>query len=63
MSDSKKIIIKLTKSPITSNKRHKATLKALGLRKMQQEVEHDDTPSIRGMIAKVDYLVTVSEKN
>lgn len=63
MSDSKKIIIKLTKSPITSNKHQKAILKALGLRKMQQEIERDDIPSIRGMIAKVDYLVTVSEKN
>jgi large subunit ribosomal protein L30 len=55
----KKVRVKLTKSPITSNKRQKATLRALGLRKMNQSVEHADNPTIRGMIAKVDYLVTV----
>ena len=62
-SKSNKIQITLTKSPISSNQRHKATVKALGLRKMNQTVEHDDTPTIRGMIAKIDYLVTVQENN
>ena len=37
------------------------TLQALGIRRHQQAVVHDDTPAIRGMIAKVDYLVEVTE--
>lgn len=36
------------------------TLRALGIRRHQQAVVHDDTPAIRGMIAKVDYLVEVT---
>lgn len=37
------------------------TLEALGIKRHQQSVVHDDTPAIRGMIAKVDYLVEVSK--
>lgn len=61
MADEKKLKITLTKSVITSTQRHKDTVRALGLRKMQHSVVHDDNPTIRGMIAKVDYLVTVEE--
>lgn len=37
------------------------TVRALGIRRMQQEVEHDDTPQIRGMVFKVRHLVKVEE--
>ena len=56
-----KIRITLTKSPIGYEKSQKATVKALGLRKMHQTVEQDDTPVIRGMVFKVSHLVTVEE--
>lgn len=56
------IQITLTKSPIGYHKSQKATVKALGLSKMHQTVEQEDTPVIRGMINKVSHLVTVSEE-
>jgi large subunit ribosomal protein L30 len=40
---------------------HRATLRALGLRRHQQTVEHADNPAIRGMIFKVRHLVAVEE--
>ncbi|OQX86510.1 50S ribosomal protein L30 [candidate division KSB1 bacterium 4484_87] len=57
----KKIRITLTKSPIGYHFRQKATVRALGLRKLHHTVEHTDTPQIRGMINKVSHLVTVEE--
>ena len=54
-----KIKIKQVKSKINSNKRQKRTLEALGIKKMQQVVEHEDTPQILGMINKVKHLVAV----
>ncbi len=39
----------------------RATVRALGLRRMQQTVVHDDTPQIRGMVFKVRHLVKVEE--
>ena len=54
-----KIKIQLVKSPIGYAKDQKATLEALGLRKMSAVVEHEDTASIRGMIKKVTHLVRV----
>lgn len=59
---SKVLEIKLLKSPIGYNKRQKATVKALGLHKLHQVVEQQDTPSIRGMVTAVRHLVTVTEK-
>ncbi len=56
-----KIKIKQTKSRIGSPQDQKRTLDALGLRKMNRVVEHDDTPTIRGMITKVQHLVTIVE--
>jgi large subunit ribosomal protein L30 len=53
--------ITLTKSPIGYSFRQKRTVQALGLRRMHQTVEQEDTPVIRGMIAKVQHLVTVEE--
>lgn len=55
------IRITLTKSPIGYEKSQKATVRALGLNKMSQTVEKEDSPVIRGMINKVSHLVTVSE--
>lgn len=56
-----KIKIKQTKSRIGSPKDQKNTLDALGLRKLNKIVEHDDTATIRGMITKVQHLVTIVE--
>ncbi|ATV53391.1 50S ribosomal protein L30 [Prevotella intermedia] len=53
------IKVKQTKSRINAPKDQKATLMALGLRKISQIVEVEDTPSIRGMIRKVHHLVSV----
>ena len=61
-SADKALEIKLVKSPIGYSKRQKGTVRALGLRKMNQIVAHDDTPVIRGMIAKVSHLLQVTEK-
>ena len=55
--------ITLTKSPIGYSDRQKRTVRALGLRRMHQTVEQKDTSVIRGMIAKVEHLVTVEEVN
>jgi large subunit ribosomal protein L30 len=57
----KKLKVKQVKSVIDRPERQKATVKALGLRKINQEVEHNDTPQIRGMIRKVEHLVTFEE--
>ncbi len=57
----KVVRITLTRSPIGYSKRHKATVRALGLRRLHQTVEQADTPTLRGMIAKVNHLVEVEE--
>ncbi|NLY66297.1 MAG: 50S ribosomal protein L30 [Tissierellia bacterium] len=54
-----KIRIKLVKSVIGKPEKHKKTIEALGLRKIGQVVEKEDTPQIRGMIDKVNYMVEV----
>ena len=51
--------ITLMRSPIGETFRHKATIRALGLRRIRQTVEQTDTPQLRGMLAKVDHLVKV----
>lgn len=56
-----KIKIKLVRSVIGRPEKHRKTIEALGLRKIGQVVEKDDTPQIRGMIALVDYMVEVIE--
>ena len=60
---SKKIKVTQIKSSIGYKQKAKLTLKALGLRKMHQSVEHIDTPSMRGMLSKVDYLVKIEESS
>jgi len=60
-SAKKKIRVTLVKSPIGYNKRQKATVKALGLRRINHTVEHTDNPALRGMLFKVSHLVKVEE--
>lgn len=55
--------ITLTKSPVGARRKQKRTVRALGLRKMDQTVELGDTPTIRGMVNRVSHLVTVEELN
>jgi len=60
-SSNKVLRITLVKSPIGNSKVHKATVRALGLRHMNQTVIHQDTPVIRGMLYKVSHLVVIEE--
>jgi large subunit ribosomal protein L30 len=53
--------VTLIKSPVSNNERQKRTVRALGLTRMHQTVEHPDGPVARGMIAKVAHLVEVEE--
>lgn len=56
-----RIRITQIKSKIGSNQRQKRTLEALGIRKMHNPVEHEASPEILGMVAKVRHLVKVEE--
>ena len=60
-STGKTLRITLIKSPIGYSKKQKGTVRALGIRRMNQTVEHEDSPVIRGMVAKVSHLVRVEE--
>lgn len=60
MSD-KKIKVTLVRSVIGTKKDHRATVRGLGLGKINSSRVLADTPEVRGMIRKVDYLVSVSE--
>jgi len=53
----KKIKVKLVKSIIGTKESHRATVRGLGLRKLNSVSELEDTPAVRGMIHKVSYLV------
>jgi large subunit ribosomal protein L30 len=57
-----KLEITLTRSLIGRSKDQRETVKALGLRKLNQTVVKEDNPAIRGMIKKVSHLVTVKEQ-
>ncbi|MDL1913703.1 MAG: 50S ribosomal protein L30 [Bergeyella sp.] len=56
-----KIRIKQVKSAIGRTKTQKRTLEALGLKKLHQVVEHEDSPSISGMVASVNHLIEVKK--
>jgi len=58
----KKITVILRKSLIGRPEKQRRIVRALGLRKINHSVTHDDTPSIRGMIHKTSHLVEISEK-
>ncbi|MBK54158.1 MAG: 50S ribosomal protein L30 [Candidatus Marinimicrobia bacterium] len=53
--------IRQIKSPIGYKRKAKSTLTALGLKKINQVVEHNDTPQIRGMLSVVNYLVRIEK--
>ena len=55
----KPITVTLLKSPAGRLKKHRACVAGLGLRRIGQSVEVEDTPSVRGMINRVSYLVKV----
>ncbi len=58
----KKLRITLVKSAIGYSEKHKATIRALGLHRINQSVEQTDNPVIRGMLMKVNHLVRVEEQ-
>ena len=58
----KKLKVTLTRSIIGLSPKQEATVKALGLRRMHQSVSHDDTATIRGMIAAVPHVLQVSHE-
>ncbi|MDE2669463.1 MAG: 50S ribosomal protein L30 [Chloroflexota bacterium] len=56
-----RVAITWRKSAIGYNQRQKDTIRKLGLRRLHQTVEHDDSPALRGMIARVGHLVDVDD--
>ena len=59
MSDKKTLKVKLVRSPIGCKADHRATVRGLGLSRVNSERELEDTPAVRGMINKIAYLVQV----
>lgn len=57
MRDKRTVRVKLIRSVAGTKESHRATVRGLGLRKLQSERELEDTPAVRGMINKVSYLV------
>lgn len=57
-----KLKITQVRSLIRQSVRQKQTMEALGIRRMNHSVVHNDTPQIRGMVNKVSHLVTVEEE-
>ncbi|GAA0501548.1 50S ribosomal protein L30 [Pigmentiphaga sp. GD03639] len=61
MTTKKNVKVTLVRSPIGTPESHRATIRGLGLRRLNSSRVLVDTPEVRGMIRKVSYLVTVSE--
>ena len=61
MSSPGRVKIQWVKSMIGYNRKQRATLRGLGLRRLNQTVEREDTPCVRGMINAVTHLVVVVE--
>ena len=59
MTTANTIKVKLVRSPIGCKVDHRATVRGLGLRKLNSESVLEDTPAVRGMINKISYLVKV----
>lgn len=59
MAKANTIKVTLFRSPIGQLPKHRATVKGLGLRKIGHTVELEDTPSVRGMVNKVNYMVRI----
>ena len=60
-TSSGRLKLELVRSPIGGTERQRATVRALGLRKLHQVVEHSDSPVTRGMVHKVAHLVRILE--
>ncbi len=60
-AEGKTVKVTLVKSAIGFPAPQKATVRALGLRRLHQTVEHQDTPALRGMLAKVIHLIRIEE--
>jgi large subunit ribosomal protein L30 len=60
-AEGKTIKLTLMRSPIGYPEPQKATVRALGFRRLHQTVEHADTPVVRGMIAKVIHMIRIEE--
>lgn len=60
-TEGKVIKVTLVRSPIGFPRPQKATVRALGLRRLNQTVEHQDTPALRGMLAKVVHMIRIDE--
>ena len=60
-TEAKTIKVTLVRSPIGFPEPQKATVRALGLRRMHQTVEQPDTPVLRGMLAKVIHMLRIEE--
>lgn len=61
MAKKKQIKVTLVRSPIGFQPRHRECVRGLGLKKIRQTVVLEDTPSVRGMVNKIDYMVRVEE--
>ena len=61
MATKERIVIRWVRSQIGSDRRQRATLRGLGLRRINHRVELEDTPSVRGMIDKVRHLIVVED--
>ena len=61
MTPQGRIVVRQVRSAIGYDRRQRATLRGLGLRRIRQTVELEDTPAVRGMIDKVIHLVTVEK--
>ena len=61
MTKESRVRVRWVKSQISYDRRQRATLRGLGFRRLQQTVELEDTPAVRGMINKVIHLVVVEE--
>ena len=59
MSEKKTLTVKLVRSVASTRQSHRDTVRGLGLRKLNSTKVLEDTPAVRGMINKVDYLVQV----
>ena len=59
MADKKTVTVKLVRSVIGTKHEHRATVRGLGLRRLNSVSTLEDTPAVRGMINKVDYLIQV----
>jgi large subunit ribosomal protein L30 len=59
MAAKKTLKVTLVRSPIACKQTHRRTVRGLGLRRLRQTVELEDTPAVRGMLRQVNYLVRV----